>query len=189
MLAADIEGNIVSSDFLMFLDQDPVSRREFYVFETEKPNRKLRLTPAHLVFITNNVTDDDMTAVFASNVKPGQQVFVVDEALDHLKAVTVERIYVEEYEGSYAPVTSQGTIIVDHVLASCYAVIEDHKWAHWAFAPVRFGHALMSFTGLVKKREDIRQRDGIHWYSDILYHIGTLLLDINSFHPLGMSQS
>ncbi|XP_071232613.1 tiggy-winkle hedgehog protein-like [Salvelinus alpinus] len=90
---------------------------------------------------------------------------------------------------SVKAVTSQGTIIVDHVLASCYAVIEDHKRAHWAFAPVRLGHALMSLTGLVKEREGIPQRDGIDWYSDILYHIGTLLLDRNSFHPLGMSQS
>ncbi|XP_010892414.2 tiggy-winkle hedgehog protein [Esox lucius] len=189
VLAADKEGNIVSSDFLMFIDRDTTTRREFYVFETEKPSRKLRLTPAHLVFVTNNITDSEMTAVFASNVQPGQRVFVVDEALNRLKAVTVERIYVEEYEGSYAPITSQGTIIIDHVLASCYAVIEDHKWAHWAFAPVRLGHALMSLTGLVKERKDLLQSDGIHWYTEVLYRIGTLLLDKNSFHPLGMLQS
>ncbi|XP_062337276.1 tiggy-winkle hedgehog protein [Osmerus eperlanus] len=189
VLTADDEGNIVSSEFLMFIDRDPKTIREFYVFETEEPRSTLRLTPAHLVFVTNNGTGSDTTAVFASNVTPGQKVLVVDDALEHLKAVTVQRIFVEEYEGSYAPVTSHGTIIIDQVLVSCYAVIEDHKWAHWAFAPVRVGHEFMFLTGLLKEREYPPTRDGIHWYSDILYHMGTWLLDSNNFHPLGMSKS
>ena len=189
VLTADDEGNIVSSEFLMFIDRDPKTIREFYVFETEEPRSTLRLTPAHLVFVTNNGTGSDTTAVFASNVTPGQKVLVVDDALEHLKAVTVQRIFVEEYEGSYAPVTSHGTIIIDQVLVSCYAVIEDHKWAHWAFAPVRVVHAFMFLTGLLKEREYPPTRDGIHWYSDILYHMGTWLLDSNTFHPLGMSKS
>ncbi|KAJ8012047.1 hypothetical protein DPEC_G00064630 [Dallia pectoralis] len=189
VLAADQQGNTVYSDFLMFIDRDPTIQREFYVIETLKPSRKLRLTPAHLVFVTGNNTDGEMTAVFASNIQPGQQVFVLDETRDRLTAVAVGRIYVEEYEGSYAPVTAQGTIIVDRVLSSCYAVVADHTLAHWAFAPVRLRHALTSVTGVVEAHRDLLQSDGIHWYSEVLYRIGTLLLDKNSFHPLGMSQT
>lgn len=191
VLAADLKGNIVSSDILMFMDLEKEIKREFYVLETEEPRRKLTLTPAHLVFVTNNGTDrSDAKAVFASNVLPGQKVLVMDDTnTDNLKAVIVKRIYVEEQEGSYAPVTSHGTIIIDQVLVSCYAVVEDHSLAHWAFAPVRLVRSFMSVIGTLKELGGAHQSDGMHWYSDLLYHISTWILDSSSFHPLGMPQS
>ncbi|KAM4623666.1 tiggy-winkle hedgehog protein [Polymixia lowei] len=196
VLAADPEGNIVSSDFLMFMDRDTKIRRQFYVLETETPRRKLTLTAAHLVFITNNNNNNnnntadgsDIKAVFASSVTPGQRIVVMDEDAHRLVAVTVTRIYVEEHEGSYAPVTSHGTILVDRVLVSCYAVVEDHALAHRAFAPYRLGRAFTSIIGVATESGGAHG-DGLHWYPDVLFHIGTWLLDRDSFHPLGMLQS
>lgn len=191
MLAADSEGKLTYSDFVMFVDQDVDTRRVFYVIETKEPSKKIALTAAHLLFVVNNATDnvDVMTATFASNVKPGQKVFVVDDMHNQLKAVTVERIYVEELDGSFAPVTAHGTIVVDQVLASCYAVIEDHVLAHWAFAPVRLSYGLTSllFPKDYSMSNGTFQENGVHWYSKILYQIGTWVLDSHSLHPLGMS--
>lgn len=186
VLAADQQGNLVASDFLMFMDKDQQITREFQVLETDEPHRRLTLTPAHLVFVmnSNNTNSSYIRAVFASNVKLGQWLVAVgNDRPDHLIPARVTKIYAEHYEGSYAPVTSHGTIIVDQVLASCYAVVEDHDLAHWVFAPVRLWHSFLSLVGMVKELNRVHQMDGVHWYPELLYHVGGWLLDSSSFHP------
>ncbi|KAK1173998.1 sonic hedgehog protein A [Acipenser oxyrinchus oxyrinchus] len=192
VLAADEQGNLVFSDFMMFIDKDPESRRVFYVIETEEPHKQIALTAAHLLFVADSNTTagfHSFKAAFASKVKPGQRVFITEGVGNQVKPVAVKRIYLEEYEGSFAPVTAQGTIVVDQVLASCYAVIEEHKWAHWAFAPVRlsYGVASLLFSKDHLITNSTVQDDGVHWYSNALYQLGTWVLDKGSFHPLGMS--
>lgn len=182
VLAADPRGKLVFTDFIMFLDQDSSTRRMFYVIESDS-GQKLTLTAAHLLFVDHN---SSMTAVFASHVRTGQRVFVLDSTRQRLEAVRVKRIYTEEHEGSYAPVTMQGTVVVDHVLTSCYAVIQDHELAHWAMAPVRLAHRLSSWLWSVRSAA---QGDGVHWYSELLFHLGTWLLDGHTMHPLGMAVS
>ncbi|XP_034064304.1 sonic hedgehog protein A [Gymnodraco acuticeps] len=185
VLAADAHGNPIYTDFIMFIDQDSTTRRLFYVIETES-GEKITLTAAHLLFVGQNNTDntDEMSAVFASQVQTGQTVFVFDAERRRLEPVCVKRIFTHEYEGSFAPVTVQGTVVVDQVLASCYAVIQDHDLAHWALAPVRFFYWVNS---LLYQRPTSAQTDGVHWYSKILFQLGTWLLDSHSIHPLGMS--
>uniref|UniRef100_A0A3P8U565 Hedgehog protein n=1 Tax=Amphiprion percula TaxID=161767 RepID=A0A3P8U565_AMPPE len=185
VLTADQRGNLVPSDFLMFIDQDQQISREFHVLETDEPCHRLKMTPAHLVFVMNNSTNSSsIRAMFASNVKPGQWLLVVgNDQSEYLIPARVTRVYVEKYEGSYAPMTSHGTIIVDRVLASCYAVVEDHDLAHWVFTPVRLWHSFLSLFGMVKELSSVHQADGVHWYPELLYYVGSWLLDRSSFHP------
>ncbi|XP_070784131.1 sonic hedgehog protein [Enoplosus armatus] len=186
VLAADADGNPIYTDFIMFIDQDSTTRRLFYVIETDL-GQKITLTAAHLLFVGHNTTEEErMSAIFASQVQSGQKVFVFDSERSRLEAVTVKRIYTQEHEGSFAPVTVQGTVVVDQVLASCYAVIEDHDLAHWALAPVRLAHWVSSLL-FSSQPQVSAQKDGVHWYSKILYQLGTWLLDSHSIHPLGMS--
>lgn len=186
VLAADDDGNPIYTDFIMFIDQDSTTRRLFYVIETDS-GQKITLTAAHLLFVGHNSTEEErMSAIFASKVQRGQKVFVFDAERSRLEPVTVKRIYTQEHEGSFAPVTAQGTVVVDQVLASCYAVIEDHELAHWALAPVRLAHWVSSLL-FSSQRQVSAQNDGVHWYSKILYQLGTWLLDSHSIHPLGMS--
>lgn len=186
VLATDQQGNLVTSDFLMFLDQDQQIKREFHVLQTDEPHRRLTLTPAHLVFVvdSSNTNSSSIRAVFASNVHLGQWLVAVGiDQTDHLIPARVTKIYVDHYEGSYAPVTSHGTIVVDGVLASCYAVVEDHDLAHWVFAPVRLWHSFLSLVGMLKGLNSMHQADGVHWYPELLYHVGGWLLDRSCFHP------
>ncbi|XP_042366537.1 sonic hedgehog protein A [Plectropomus leopardus] len=187
VLAADDDGNPIYTDFIMFIDQDRTTRRLFYVIETDS-GQKITLTAAHLLFVGHNTTEEEelMSAIFASQVQTGQTVFVYDAERSRLEPVTVKRIYTQEHEGSFAPITVQGTVVVDQVLASCYAVIEDHELAHWALAPVRLAHWVSSLLFSSQPRVSA-QNDGVHWYSKILYQLGTWLLDSHSIHPLGMS--
>ncbi|XP_060950051.1 sonic hedgehog protein [Limanda limanda] len=189
VLAADAHGQPVYTDFIMFIDQDSTTRRLFYVIETSSGQR-IFLTAAHLLFVGHgNSTggahgSGGMSAVFASHVRPGHTVFVQED--ERLLPVTVTRIYTQEHQGSFAPVTAQGTVVVDQVLASCYAVIQDHDLAHWALAPVRLAHWVSSLLSSSQSQTSA-QKDGVHWYSKVLYQIGTWLLDSHSIHPLGMS--
>ncbi|XP_063339618.1 sonic hedgehog protein [Pelmatolapia mariae] len=188
VMTADDDGNVIYTDFIMFIDRDSMLRRIFYVIETDS-GQKITLTAAHLLFVSRNSSSEAekrMSAIFASQVQPGQKVFVFDAERSRFEPVTVKRIYTQSHEGSFAPVTAQGTIVVDQVLASCYAVIEDHDLAHWALAPVRLAHWVSSFLFSSQPPSSV-QNEGVHWYSKILYQLGTWLLDSHSIHPLGMS--
>uniref|UniRef100_A0A8C6S2V1 Hedgehog protein n=6 Tax=Muroidea TaxID=337687 RepID=A0A8C6S2V1_NANGA len=225
VLAADDQGRLLYSDFLAFLDRDEGAKKVFYVIETREPRERLLLTAAHLLFVApHNESGSEETwarrgagpqpgpsaparrALFASNVRPGQRVYVVAERDGdrRLLPAAVHSVTLrEEATGAYAPLTAQGTILIDRVLASCYAVIEEHGWAHRAFAPFRLAHTLLA--SLAPMRTD-RSGDGgggsrvpppeadadapaagIHWYSHLLYQIGTWLLDSEALHPLGMA--
>ncbi|XP_054992684.1 sonic hedgehog protein [Sorex araneus] len=198
VLAADEQGRLLYSDFLAFLDRDDGAKKVFYVIETREPRERLLLTAAHLLFVApSNATAagapsgaaPERRALFASRVRPGQRVYVVAErgGAPRLLPAAVHRVSLrEEAAGAYAPLTAQGTILIDRVLASCYAVIDEHGWAHRAFAPFRLAHALLQ--ALAPARTDrAAGAPGVHWYSRLLYRLGTWLLDRDALHPLGMA--
>ncbi|XP_061778235.1 sonic hedgehog protein [Nerophis ophidion] len=184
VLAADGDGNLVFTDFIAFIDRDSTTRRLFYVIEADGGHR-IALTAAHLLFVSPNSTaGGSARAVFASRVRPGHRVLVPDGG--RLRAATVSRVSTVERVGSFAPVTVQGTLVVDRVLASCYAVVQDHQLAHRALAPLRLAHWVSSLLWGAQRRPGA-QEDGVHWYSQVLYHAGTWLLDPRALHPLGVS--
>ncbi|KAM6215585.1 sonic hedgehog protein [Rhynchocyon petersi] len=229
VLAADDQGRLLYSDFLTFLDREEGTKKVFYVIETREPRERLLLTAAHLLFVAPHNDSaaagepeppsgsgaklrpppggaSGRRALFASRVRPGQRVYVVAERDGdrRLLPAAVHSVTLrEEATGAYAPLTAQGTILINRVLASCYAVIEEHSWAHWAFAPFRLAHALLA--ALAPSRTDRGGGGGrfpaptpdapaspdaavgIHWYSQLLYQIGTWLLDSEALHPLGMA--
>ncbi|XP_017567205.1 tiggy-winkle hedgehog protein [Pygocentrus nattereri] len=205
VLAADEQGRAAFSDFIMFMDREPRARRQFIVIETAAPARRLTLTAAHLVLVRNGNSSGSsplMSARFASSVRPGHEVFVSEEKEQEdgrLRGARVTRVRTVELEreGAYAPVTAHGTVVVDRVLASCYAAVEQHRWAHWALAPARLSHALAAWMRPYWQRaaknttvteEEGRER-GMHWYARALLRVGTWLLHRDSFHPLGLADT
>ncbi|NWS92396.1 SHH protein, partial [Toxostoma redivivum] len=181
VLVADMEGRLLYSDFLTFLDREDGSHKLFYVIETRQPRARLLLTAAHLLFVApqQNQSQAGAASSRALRVRPGQRIFVLGEGGRQLLPAAVHRVSLrEEASGAYAPLTAQGTILIDRVLASCYAVVEEHSWAHWAFAPFRLLQGLLAAL--------YPTAPGIHWYSRLLYRIGSWVLDSDSLHPLGM---
>merc|ERR1719411_1113449 len=81
--------------------------------------------------------------------------------------------------GVYAPLTARGNLVVDDVLASCYAQIDSQETAHLAFAPVRL---LWSLNLMPTPETEVNSVDvpshqpGIHWFADKLYSIAEVVM-------------
>ncbi|XP_049623993.1 indian hedgehog protein [Suncus etruscus] len=179
VLAMGEDGNPTFSDVLIFLDREPTRPRAFQVIETQDPPRRLALTPAHLLFTANNHTEPaaHFRATFASQVKPGQYVLVV--GVMGLQPARVSTVSTHIALGAYAPLTRHGTLVVEDVVASCFAAVADHHLAQLAFWPLRLFPSLVwgSWT----------PSEGVHWYPQLLYRLGRLLLEDSNFHSLGMA--
>lgn len=115
------------------------------------------------------------------------------------KVVSVQAI---TGHGAYAPLTREGNLVVNRVVASCYAVIEDHKLAHLAFLPVRLWFNILDSLSYVREtlffaknvnivksrnskpieRSDSRQSVGIHWYPRLLYTLAKYVINVNALY-------
>ena len=111
---------------------------------------KITLSGNHLVMV-----GEHKKAIMAQKVKPGDILFSVDENLEisPKKVLAVEKVI---EQGVYCPITLHGNLIVDNVLASCYASVQDHVFfeglvkisaqsiAHFGLMPMRALHKLRS---------------------------------------------
>ncbi|MEE6488911.1 hypothetical protein FKM82_015431 [Ascaphus truei] len=183
VLAMDKDGRATYSDFLTFLDQDPQAERVFQVIETLDPPRQLSLTPTHLIFVADNFSTSatDFQAVFASRVRPGQYILV--SGVPGLLPAKVISVSTQIDIGVYAPLTQHGTLVVDEVVVSCFALVQKQGLAQLAFWPLRVFYSLGRMLG-----GEPAQQVGIHWYSQALYNLGRMILPENEFHPLGTLQ-
>ena len=69
--------------------------------------------------------------------------------------------------GAFTPVTMEGNVVVDGVLASCY-VFDDHDLAHLLMTPIRwFPNILPLLLG---------NNNGMHGFISIAEDVGTWML-------------
>lgn len=188
ILALDpLTNRLVYSEVLMFLDWDPMARRPFLEVSTTS-GRTLTVTASHLV-LTGSVNAS--RTVFAERLSIGDVLLVRKN--DNSSEVTEDRIVRIEpvvRTGIYAPLTTTGTVVVDDVVASCYAVVDSQSLAHWAFAPIRIAlnartsikamwrimtHGSVVVTDFVGSRS-VEPVHGVHWYPRTLYSIAQYLL-------------
>ena len=182
------DGSIVFSEVLMFLDRSPKEVRRYVTLKTEK-GRTLTLTSTHLVYAGDRWCDElsCMRATYAGMVEEGQAVMVKEE--EELVAQLVEEVGVATEQGVFAPLTREGNLLVEGVLASSYAVIDSQGIAHASFAPVRwvvsFSEAAQAVWRTISLRESVPRSssggesplpEGVHWYPRLLYQVAGYLL-------------
>lgn len=177
-------GDMVFSEVLTFLDRDPTAHGLFFTLRTQAGSQ-ISLTAAHLVFVSEGNCSEGaepvpgtLRTMHASAAQLGQCMLVSGSKTGRLSRIS--RVSVTVKTGLFAPLTQHGTIVVDGVAASCYAVVDQHQLAHWAFAPLRLMYSLTGSTW--------GQGGGVHWYSRALHWLGRKLLHSRHLHPLGVAQ-
>lgn len=139
------DGSLAFSPVLMFLHRDPRVSRSFLRLTTAS-GTTLTLTSSHLIFLLEGGLAPSATptvedalqhggVVLAGRLESGDFLLVAGEGGVRLEKLVSVSHHVGA--GVFAPLTAEGTVVVDGVVASCYAVIDSQAIAHWAFLPVR----------------------------------------------------
>lgn len=176
---------IVFSEVLLFLDYDPHQKREF-LHITLSSGRTLTVTPSHLL-VSGGRTKNRTEVVYAEKLQIGDSLFFVSggNRLTEDEIVQLKPIW---KTGVFAPLTSVGTLVVNDVLASCYATIDSQRLAHWAFSPVRLAFNVKDglyrlWTVLSKpilgwsgSDRTTKPSPGVFWYAKALYVTADYLL-------------
>lgn len=178
VLAVNNNNKIHFSEVIMFLHRDVNSHSYFLLVATES-RHKIYISSKHLIYIADSPSYNTLRATLAESVRIGHYMLVTS-SLNHssLKFSKVVKIDQVTRNGVFAPLTEDGTIIVDGVLASCYANIHSENIAHAAFLPARSfywinKHLVYPMIGL---NSTGTISEGIHWYADALLYFGKLLL-------------
>lgn len=172
------DGHLTFSEVILWLDRRPATRERYILLSTEDSLEPLALSADHITFIapSNDSTTASMVPVFAKDLRRGHLLYNLHPAgRGSLRASRVTDVQESEELGAYAPMTVEGTLIVDGHLASCYALQCRQYLAHLPFAPYRLLHVLRTHIPLFERLFPLtaEQRDeGVHWYAAAWHEVG-----------------
>lgn len=167
VLSMDSAGNAVYSEVIMFMDRDANQSREFVRLDTDG-GASLTATPGHLLLVWK-YEEQTQRFMYAEKVEEGD--FLLVNVNGTIAPRKVLRVSAELHRGVYAPLTREGTIVVNGVTASCYAMVDSQRIAHWSFLPVRWASAVGSWFKSADAVPEMSRQTGIHWYANALYSI------------------
>ncbi|CAF1534646.1 unnamed protein product, partial [Didymodactylos carnosus] len=129
----------------------------------------------HEISVTGNhfirVYKDDYLP--ADKLTVDHSIYVYNDNHTTLYPVQIKSITTSWKKGVYNPFTLSGTILVNNVLASCYAVGKmgkTHYRKHSAFLPLRLWYKISKF--IFPNQEPYEDKiQGVHWILDwMVYH-------------------
>ncbi len=176
VLSTTTTGELVYSPVIAFLDK---SDKVMAFVKIETNNNEHFLTSTHLIF-RHKLSSGSLStseAVFASKIQAGDYIFTLSSNKSII-AETVNTVSYVDMEGAYGPLTAEGTVVVNNIATSCYAVIENHNMLHTVFAPLRFINKWV--PGLLLPSPE---QNGQHWYTHLLTGVGQYI------HPYIFSES
>ncbi|VDK80128.1 unnamed protein product [Litomosoides sigmodontis] len=163
----------------MFYHREPNTQAKFVVLETES-GRKLILTELHLLPLgdckqmhesmsdTTDIVDEWLRkSKFAHKARTGDCVFTVtsNHELQVDRIIKVGRQYLK---GIYAPMTVEGSIVADGILASCFSQVESHFTQKLVYDFVVFLYR--TFGRLIQQLDEPIQH--LPTFIDSIYHLG-----------------
>jgi hypothetical protein len=133
-------GQVTYSSIIAFLHRDVNQHALYRRIRTE--TARIELSKRHLIHHRQK------GFIWAEQLNTGDEILVASS--EHDKQTQWEEILEisdVHKQGLMAPLTEQGTIIINNIHASCYALVKSHRVAHAALAPYRIYHRLFgAFT-------------------------------------------
>lgn len=108
----------------------------------------IEITPTHLILVRQENDANPPSYIQAARVKPGDSVFISDDDLTgKIKEVKVVGIHgpIQSMD-AYAPLTMEGTLIVNDMLVSCYAGYEHQSFVHFFMFPIRLWYSIIHYS-------------------------------------------
>lgn len=173
----DSNGGTKYSEVIAFLHRVPTEPSLFLRFDLQG-GRQVMLTSEHLIY---TVDRDGLSrsAVFARHVAVGDKLVTSGDMV-----TSVLNIAIVEGVGLYAPLTTEGTLLVDGALASCYAHVRSHELAHVVMAPVRLMKSVFSFVAkILDILPSVRSASSQHAANVVLSFYTEALLAFTNFLP------
>lgn len=178
MLSVNDKGETVFSEVIMFLDREVNQTREFVQIATDG-GAALRVTPAHLLPVWKPHSHETKY-LYADQVEEND--FLLVNVRGNLEPQRVTEVSAVLSKGFIAPLTREGTVVVNDVAASCYALINSQSLAHISFMPFRTYKTIKHWfsssenSGVNNKVNHIDKQNGIHWYAKALYKVKDFIL-------------
>jgi hypothetical protein len=163
VLTIDDKGNPIYSEISMMIHRDNKQTLNDYVKITTEGGVDLTMSKYHLLALSSS------TFIFSKDIRPGQNVTVYnpDEKRFHpSQVISVE--YVTK-TGLHAPLSMEGTLVVNDVYVSCYANFPIHWISHTTFSLWR--GLYKNFPSLLSSSTDV---NNIHWYPSMLISAASL---------------
>jgi len=158
------ENQILLTPFLGWIHKETETDMQFFTLETQ--SQKIVLSAKHVIFTKTNQIQPEPVTTFADMVKVGDLLHILEN--NTIRWEEVVRIQTDTRTGIYAPLTSSGTILVDNILASCYADFLNQGVADTSFLPIKL------FPWLLDDQES-QHKDGLRTYPHILMMLGNTL--------------
>jgi len=172
VLAVNHDGSLRYDDVIAFLHRQPQPMTSFSVITTADGYR-LVATADHLIFTSTDQSasfSDVAPPTFVSHLHPGNDsVYIMTADYKNLGVSMVTDVTMVTERGVFAPLTSSGTIVVDGVVVSCYALVSSHQLAHVAMAPMRLAAPTCSWWNCYGNI------DGVHWYAQFMRRVAESL--------------
>jgi len=136
------DGTISMCDVYGWAHRDLATEATYLEVATENGG-KITLSADHLLGVVrprrHHHTGEEVQYVPAGEVREGERVMQAFSigGTPQLRTVPVKSVRSVQAKGLFAPLTLEGTVIVDDVAASCYAAVPSHRAAHAALAPAR----------------------------------------------------
>lgn len=170
ILSVNSKGETVFSDVIMFLDRDINQTREFVQIKTSG-GATIRTTPAHLLPVWKPHLHETKY-LYADQVEEND--FLLVNVNNNLEPQRVTEVRAIRSRGFIAPLTREGTVVVDSIAASCYALVNSQSLAHISFMPFRTFKTVESW--LSSSKPTASNQNGINWYAKALYNVKDLVV-------------
>jgi hypothetical protein len=157
----------IFSKFVMYLHNEENVLANFIQFTTNQ-NNIITISAKHLMAKMNTQTKR-VDYVLAQELNQNDLIVSTRKGkVIHERIIKIEQVI---ESGIYAPLTEQGTMLVDNVLVSCYAHTHKHELAHYVFRVYFYLRNVydMILSGLnMHDCTSNHHQTGIHWYANLV---------------------